>query len=48
MKGHSVNKLKDLNSHQHHCENVKCQVMLYVHTWPALFRSHCATCTEWC
>jgi len=26
VERHSINNLKDLNSHEHLCENIRCQV----------------------
>jgi len=49
MERHSVNNMKDLNSHECYCENLRLGViMLHDHMRPALLRQHCTTCNERC
>lgn len=47
---HTVSNLKVLNSHQHHSENVRCQVSQCCESTCGLhcFWPICAICIEWC
>jgi hypothetical protein len=47
MQRHSIYNPEYLKSHQHHCQNVGCQVsVLHVHMWTALCCMHCIVLTH--